>query len=103
MSAAGVRAPSTLDMCVDRHDLGARADQRVERVQIDAAVIIDIEPFQHRALALAQEVPGHDVGVVLHHREHDLVARLHVQPGGDDVDRLRAAFGENDAARAMAH
>ena len=83
----------------DRHHLRARPDQRIERVEIDAAVIVDIEPFQHRALALAQEMPRHDVGVMLHHRKHDLVAGLDVEPGGDDVDRLRAALGEDDVLR----
>ena len=81
----------------DRHHLSARADQSIQRGKIDCAVIIDIEPSQHRAPALAQEVPRHDVRVVLHNRKHDLVTRLDVHAVGDDVDRLGAALGEDDA------
>lgn len=50
-------------------------------------------------MALAQEVPGHDVGVVLHDREHDLVALLDVglAPGRcHEVDGLGDIAGEDD-------
>src|SRR5690606_32375898 len=50
-------------------------------------------------LAFAQEMPGHDVGVMLEHAEHDLVARLHPRrrPAvGDEVDALGGAGGEDD-------
>jgi hypothetical protein len=50
-------------------------------------------------LALAEKVPGHDVRVVLHDREHDLVARLDALAAkriGDEVDRLGGVAREND-------
>ena len=59
----------------DRDHLGARAEQLLEFVDQEIAFVVDRRPFDHRALALAQEMPRHDVGMVLHDREHDLVAR----------------------------
>src|SRR3546814_7020447 len=35
--------------------------------------------------------------MVLHNRENDLIVWLQLQPGGDDVDCMRAALGEDDA------
>ncbi len=62
-------------MC-DRDELRLRADRGVDSVDLERTVIAHIDPFQHRALPLPQEVPGHDVRMMLHHRKHDLVARL---------------------------
>jgi hypothetical protein len=59
----------------DRDQLGARRQQLLEFVDQEIAFVVDRRPFDHRAVALAQEMPGHDVGMVLHDREHDLVAR----------------------------
>ena len=50
-------------------------------------------------MTLAQEMPGHDVGVVLHDGQHDLVARLDALAAeslGDEIDRLGRAAGEDD-------
>ena len=58
----------------DGDELGARGDQLDELVEQEFAVVGDRRPFQHRAMPLAQEMPGHDIGVVLHDGEHDLVA-----------------------------
>ena len=83
----------------DGDQLGLGPDGGVQRLDIEAAVIAHIHPAQHRALALAQEMPGHDVGVMLHHRQHDLVARLDAgrkEGIGDQIDRLGAALGEDD-------
>ena len=54
------------------------AEQLLEFVDQEIAVVIDRRPFDHGALPLAQEMPRHDVGMVLHDREHDLVALLDV-------------------------
>ena len=45
------------------------------------------------------EVPGDDVGVMLHHAQHDLIARADVREAkarGDEIDRLRRRSREND-------
>ena len=60
--------------------------------------------LMHGALALAQEMPRHDVGVVLHDREHDLVARLDALAAeriGDEVDRLGGVAREDDLLGAL--
>src|SRR5206468_44303 len=56
-------------------------------------------PFDHGAVAFPQEMPGHDIGMVLHDRDDDLVAGLDVgfAPGiGHEVDRLGGVAGEDD-------
>ena len=63
----------------DRDKLGARAEKLLEFLDQEIAVVIDGRPFDHRAVALPQEMPGHDVGMVLHDREHDLIAGLDVR------------------------
>ena len=37
------------------------------RLRVQIAVRVDLDPFQHHPLPLAQEMPGDDVGVMLHH------------------------------------
>ena len=49
----------------DRYDLGARRDQLLELVEQEIAIIVDRRPFDDGALALAEKMPGHDVGMVL--------------------------------------
>jgi len=74
-------------------------EQLLELVEQEIAVLVDRRPFDHRALALTQEVPRHDVGMVLHDREHDLVAfldALATEGIGDQVDRLGGVAGEDD-------
>ena len=83
----------------DRHHLGARTDQLLEFVDQEVSLIVDRRPFDHRALAFAEEMPRHDVGMVLHDREDDLVAGLDALAAeriGDEVDRLGGIAGEDD-------
>ena len=87
------------DMCVIATILVRGVKQLLELVDEEIALLVHRRPFDHRALALAQEMPGHDVGVVLHDREHDLVARLDAlarERIGDEVDRLGGVAGEDD-------
>ncbi len=50
---------------------------------------------------LAQQLPGHDVGMVLQLRQEDAIARLQQRAVGigDEIDRRRAAAGEHDLHR----
>ncbi len=83
----------------DGHHLGAGAEQRLEFVEGKLAGIRDRRPFQHRAVALFQKVPGHDVGVMLHDGEEDLVALADMDAAigaGDEVDGLGGVAGEDD-------
>ena len=83
----------------DRDHFGARTDEFLEFVEQEISLVVDRRPLDHRALALAQEMPRHDVGVVLHDREDDLVARLDAlapERIGDEVDRLGGVSGKDD-------
>ena len=77
-------------------------EQLLESFEVEAAVVVDLEPLQHSAFALAQKMPGNDVGVVLHHRQNNLVAfadmRL-AEGSRDQIHGLGRAAGENDLVR----
>ena len=60
----------------DRDQLRARTEQLLELVDQEVALVVDRRPLDHRALPLAQKMPRHDVGMVLHDREDDLVTLL---------------------------
>jgi hypothetical protein len=83
----------------DRDQLRLRPDRVDHRLRVEIAIGIHLHPFQHHPLPFAQEMPGHDIGVMLGHRQDDLVARLHPRHGpaiGDQVDPLGRAGGEDD-------
>ena len=83
----------------DRHHLGARRQKLLEFVEQEIAVVIDRRPFDDGALPLAQEMPRHDVGVVLHDRQHHLVALLQPRAAEgrrDEIKRLGGVAGEDD-------
>ena len=64
------------------------------------AVFVDVDVADDGALLLRDELPGHQVRVVLHDRQDDLVAgvKVGVAPGvGDKVQRLCGVAGEDDA------
>ncbi len=67
-------------------------------VQIQPPLIGYVEPTQHSAGALCQELPRNDVGMVLHDRDDDLVARS--ERGSErvraEVECLRGVLGEHD-------
>ena len=47
-----------------RHHLHARAEQLLELLDEEVAVLVDRRPDELRAATLAVEMPGHDVGTV---------------------------------------
>ena len=75
--------PSTFDIARDREQLGA-VEQPVEVGEVEAVVGGERDPAQLDAALGGEDVPRHDVGVVLHLREHDRrrprarLARAHV-------------------------
>ena len=71
----------------------------LEPVEQKISIVIDIHPFQDGALALAQKMPGYDIGVVLHDRQNDLVAFLDegfAEGSRDQIDRFGRRFREDD-------
>ena len=87
----------------DGDQLGAVGQALLEFLDVEDAVIVDRHPDQLGALPLADEMPRHDVGVVLHDRQHDLVALAdvrHAEAIGDGVDRRGRVGGEDDLVGA---
>ncbi len=83
----------------DGDQFGLRPDHLGEFSDVDAAVQGHGGNTQHAARQIAQQLPRHDVGMVLHRREHDLVAflqELAAPGGGDKVDGLGGALGKDD-------
>ena len=83
----------------DGDDLRALRQRALEGLQRERAVIVALDPLDHRALAFAMEMPGHDIGMMLHDRQDDLVVLAYmVEPEGrgDEIDRLRRGTREHD-------
>ena len=107
------------DDLLDRHDgaerirhlgdgdhLGARGQQLLEFLDEEIAIIIDRRPFDDGAAALAMEMPGHDIGMMLEDRKHDLIALAdhHAAEGlRHEVDRLGGVAGEDESGPWTAH
>ncbi len=73
----------------------------MERIEVELAGVGDGRDLQRRAGLLAHQLPRHDVGVVLHPRDQDLVAWLQVRARPalrDQVDRIGAPAREDDLA-----
>src|SRR5581483_7617354 len=82
----------------DSDDLCARANQFLELVQQQLALIVDRDDAQLRALLLAQNLPGNDVRVVLHRADEHLVACTDVCASvglSYEIDSLGCSTDEN--------
>ena len=103
--STGSTVPSALATCVTAISFVRGPISRSKARQIELARIVDRRHFQHDALFVAQHLPRHDVGVVLHVGDEHLVARR--QEGAavalrHQVDRLGGAAHEHDLARRRA-
>ena len=92
--------PRAFEIWVTETSRVRSADQPLHRVQFDAAPVVHRRDLQHDADPVAQQLPRHDVGVMLQFGDHHLVAGGQEiagrQAGGDQVHRLGAALGEHD-------
>jgi hypothetical protein len=82
-----------------RHQAGARTEPFLEFIERERAVVVDRHDAQRGAGLLAGDLPGHDVGVVLHRRDDNLVAGAQkgaAEGGGDEVDGFGGATHEDD-------
>ena len=94
--------PSTFDIALTE-ELGA-VEQAVEVAQVEAVVVGDGDPAQLDAALGGEDVPRHDVGVVLHLREHDGVALAQVGACPrvrDEVDGLGRIADVDDLVRVV--
>ena len=87
---------------VVRDDLHIAARRDLfERIELQLAVVVDRDVRELRARLLRDELPGHEVRVVLELGDHDDVALAEIlePPGvGDQVQSLRRAAGEDHFA-----
>ncbi len=75
ISATGLIVPSTFETCANATSFTRPpASSCVELVERELALVGHGQVAQLGARLLAQELPGHDVRVVLHVRDHHLVA-----------------------------
>ena len=84
-----------------RDDLGLGADQALELVHLQLAVVVDGDDAELGPGLLADDLPRHDVGVVLHRRDQHLVAGGEARAGEalrHEVDPLGGAAHEDDLA-----
>ena len=94
--------PSAFDLWREGDELGPRAQQDLEAVLVEAALLVEGHELEVGVLLLGEQLPGHEVGVVLHLGEHDRVrpADVPAAPGvGDEVDGLGRVADEDDLAR----
>ncbi len=83
----------------ERDDARARAEQPQIGVEVDDALPVDRRDADLRAGLCREELPGHDVRVVLELRDDDLVARREPRAAmglRDEVDRLGRPAHEHD-------
>ena len=74
----------------------------VEPVEVELTVAVDRQVLDLRARLLAEQLPGHDVGVVLHlgQQHHVATADVLARPGvAHQVDRLGGVANEHDLLR----
>ena len=83
-------------------ELGARGEELLIFVQKQLARVAHRDDAQPDVLASLLQLPGHDVGVVLHGAHDDLVAILHTaldKGGGNEIETLGGAASEDNLAR----
>ena len=93
--------PRALETCVTATSLVLRVEEFLKLVEQKFARVVDRDHAQNGALLLAQDLPGHDVGVMFHGRDDDLVASVEGLPAvtmRDEVDGLGDAAREDDLA-----
>ena len=81
-----------------RQQLRLPSQQPFERLGVELAVVDDRHVGELGSAVGAQQLPGDDVGVVLHLGQHHQIARVHVlaTPGvGDQVQRRGRVGGED--------
>ena len=84
------------------YELGALADLAAQILQIQLTALGEARMAQHAASARRQQLPGDQVGVVLHHREQHLItgAQVGLAPAAShQVDRLAGIAGKHDFSR----
>ena len=83
----------------DRDQLGLGSNRIDHLLRVKRPGLVHIDPFQNHALTLAQEMPRHNIGVVFHDAEDDLIPGLEVRHRptvGHQIDAFRRACVHDD-------
>jgi hypothetical protein len=110
---AGVRSADDVGHRVDRPDDVRDVDKRdqlrtafqehVQRLEIERTILLDGHVLQLGLAVLAEDLPGDDVGVVLHLGQHHQIPGAHVGAPprvGDEVYRRGGVGRENRLLRS---
>ena len=84
------------------HQPGALVDLAAQVLEIQFTAACQAGVAQDAAGAVRQQLPGHEVAVVLHHRQQHLIAGAEVRfppAAGHQVDGLTRIAGEDDFVR----
>ena len=96
----GVHGPQRVRDIRECNDLGLRFQRAPKVGQVDPPVLRDLDHPERGTSFLTQDLPRHDVRVVIHRRHDDGIAALHIGPpprGRHEVDGLRGAPRKHDA------
>ena len=83
----------------NRNELGPLVEQPAKLIEHQLAIVIDRNDSETRAHLLAEHLPGHDVGMVLHGGHDNFIARAEKLPPialRHEIDRLGGAANENN-------
>ena len=97
----GSSVPRPLDLWVKATRRGRVRSSTSQVSRIEAALVVEGHELQVGVLLLGQQLPGHQVGVVLELGQHDGVRAADVAPApgvGHEVDGLRGVAHEDDLA-----
>ena len=86
----------------ERDERGPKVQQDLVHLELQEPVVADRNELQVAVLFLDQELPGHQIGVVLHLGQDDRVAPADVAAAPrvrDEVDRLGRIADEDDLGR----
>ena len=100
--AHGVHGAERVRDVRHRDELRPLREERLELVHEERSAVVDGRDPEPRAPLLAEELPRHEVRVVLEGGDEHLVARAQPTPPvapGDEVDGLGSVPGEDDLAR----
>jgi hypothetical protein len=87
----------------ERDDLGAVGDHRVQIGEVEAAIVGDADPAQRGPGASRELLPRHEVGVMLHLGDHDLVARAEGESRSDQRVNAVHRAGSRSIAERVGH
>ena len=99
ISRTGLIVPERVRDVGERDELRLEAEQDLEDVLAQDAVVGDRDELEVAVLLLGEDLPRDEVRVVLHLGEHDRVAAADVVAAPrvrDEVDRLGRVAGEDD-------